>query len=282
MTFRDYIINVYILTDEILKLIKHKHKTNNPKFSDVELITLIIFSMSFRKGDYKITLKEFKENYNDLFPYVPQLPAIVKRAKKLYKLAQVISIILTNLFSEKITTVYIADTKPIPVCKNQRMKRNKKVSGKLYKGNNAAKEWFGFKIGLIVDYYKRPIGYEIIPASKHDINFLKEVKEDSVLIDILNKGTIIADKAFNSKDLKEEFKSLGIELEAIRKKGKVHHKQKDKQEFLKRVRKRIETVFSKLYYMGIEDIRAVSLEGFKAKINFFILALSFATCLGLF
>ncbi|MFN4308940.1 transposase, partial [Sulfurihydrogenibium azorense] len=172
-----------------------------------------------RKGDYKITLKEFKENYNDLFPYVPQLPAIVKRAKKLYKLAQVISIILTNLFSEKITTVYIADTKPIPVCKNQRMKRNKKVSGKLYKGNNAAKEWFGFKIGLIVDYYKRPIGYEIIPASKHDINFLKEVKEDSVLIDILNKGTIIADKAFNSKDLKEEFKSLGIELEAIRKKG---------------------------------------------------------------
>jgi len=34
--------------------------------------------------------------------------------------------------------------------------------------------------------------------------------------------------------------------------------------------------------MGIEDIRAVSLEGFKAKINFFILALSFATCLGLF
>ena len=33
MTFRDYIINVYILTDEILKLIKHKHKTNNPKFS---------------------------------------------------------------------------------------------------------------------------------------------------------------------------------------------------------------------------------------------------------
>ncbi len=175
MTFRDYIINVYILTDEILKLIKHKHKTNKPKFSDVELITLIIFSMSYRKGDYKITLKEFKENYNDLFPYVPQLPAIVKRAKKLYKLAQVISIILTNLFSEKITTVYIADTKPIPVCKNQRMKRNKKVSGKLYKGNNGTREWFGFKIGLIVDYYKRPIGYEIIPASKHDINFLKEL-----------------------------------------------------------------------------------------------------------
>lgn len=39
--------------------------------------------MVFRHGDYKATLKEFKEHYSHLFPYIPNLPAIVKRAKKL-------------------------------------------------------------------------------------------------------------------------------------------------------------------------------------------------------
>lgn len=67
---------------------------------------------------------------------------------------------------------------------------------------------------------------------------------------------------------------MNIELEAI-KKGKVHHKQKEKQTFLKAIRKKIETAFSRLKYMGIEDIKAVSLEGFLTKIHFFILALQF-------
>ncbi len=69
MTFLEIIINVYILTDEILKLIKHKHKTNKPKFSDVELITLIIFSMSYKKrwSKYIRNLKRITMKLHHMF-----------------------------------------------------------------------------------------------------------------------------------------------------------------------------------------------------------------------
>jgi len=113
-----------------------------------------------------------------------------------------------------------------------------------------------------------------MPASKHDINALKEFKKEQTTVDLLNGKILIADKAFNSKQLKEKLRHLNIELQAI-KKGKFHHKQREKQSFLKKVRKKIETVFSRLKYMGIENIKAFSLEGFLTKTYFFILALQF-------
>ena len=274
MTYKDYITTVYVIVDEVLKLIGHKHKTNKPKFSDSELITFLIYCAAFRKGELKSTLKEFKENYSDMFPYVPNLPAIVKRAKKLRKLVKPLIILVKNLLSNKESLIAILDTKPIPVCELTRIKRCKKVSGKLYKGNNGNKEWFGYKLGLIIDGFEQPISFNIMPASKHDINALKDLKEDKTVIDLLRGKVLIADKAFNSKQLKEELKDLDIELKAI-KKGKVNHKQKVKQTFLKAFRKKIETTFSRLKHMGIENIKAVSLEGFLTKIYFFILALQF-------
>jgi chaperonin cofactor prefoldin len=274
MTYKDYITTVYVIVDEVLKLIEHKHKTNKPKFSDSELITFLVYCATFRKGELKSTLKEFKENYSDMFPYVPNLPAIVKRAKKLMKLVKPIIALVKNLLSNKESLIAILDTKPIPVCELSRIKRCKKVSGKLYKGNNGHKQWFGYKLWLIIDGFEQPVSFNIMPASKHDINALKELKEDKTVIDLLGGKVLIADKAFNSKQLEEELESLNIELKAI-KKGKTHHKQKEKQTFLKTVRKKIETTFSRLKYMGIENIKAVSLEGFLTKIHFFILALQF-------
>lgn len=277
MSYENFIITVFVIVSDLLKAMGHRHKTNKPKFSDEELITLLIFSMTFRHGDYTSTLKEFKENYNHLFPYIPNLPAITKRAKKLLPLVKVLNVMIRNLFQDKEVSIYIADTKPIPVCKNQRMKRCKKIQGKTYKGNNGTREWFGFKLCLIVDTDERPVALTIMPASKHDINFLKDIKEDKTVIQLLNGKVIVADKAFNSNSLKEEFKELNIQLEAI-KKGKIEQTEKERQQTLKRIRKKIETAFSRLYWMGIENIKAVSLDGFITKVFFFVLALQIKVC----
>ena len=106
-----------------------------------------------------------------------------------------------------------------------------------------------FFLGLI---WFSPIKLNIL-ISKHDINALKEFKEERTIIDLLNGKILVADKEFNSKQLKEEQKHLNIELDAI-KKGKIHNRQREKQPFLKK--------FSRLKYMGIENIKAVSLEGY--------------------
>ena len=60
------------------------------------------------------------------------------------------------------------------------------MSGKLYKGNNGNREWFGYKLGLIVNGYERPISFNILPASRHSIKTLKQFKEKGTLIDLLN------------------------------------------------------------------------------------------------
>ncbi len=85
-------------------------------------------------------------------------------------------VLVKNLLSDKESIIAILDTKPIPICELIRMKRCKKVRGRIYKGNNGHREWFGYKLGLIIDTYGQPISFSIMPASKHDINVLKEFK----------------------------------------------------------------------------------------------------------
>ncbi|MEZ0322818.1 MAG: transposase [Hydrogenothermaceae bacterium] len=126
------------------------------------------------------------------------------------------------------------------------MKRCKKEKGPLYKGNNGIREWFGFKFCLITDENGLPLFIGILPGSKHDINFLKDLLNNNTMLEYLRNSVITGDKAFNSKELVEQFKNLDISLEPI-KKGKARNKQKERQSFLKRIRKRIETAFSKLY-----------------------------------
>ncbi len=109
------------------------------------------------------------------------------------------------------------------------MKKCKKVKGSEYNGNNGRRKWFGLKLCLMTGENGLPIYYEIIPASKHNINFLKLklLMENETMIQYLKDAVITTDKAFNSKALVEEFKNSYISSELI-KKGKAHHKQKER------------------------------------------------------
>ena len=83
----------------------------------------------------------------------------------------------------------------LSIYKLTKMRRCKRVKGKIYKGNNGNREWFGYKLALIIDTYEEPISFNIISASKHDINALKEFKEEQTIVDLLNGKILIADKA---------------------------------------------------------------------------------------
>ena len=87
-----------------------------------------------------------------------------------------------NLLSNKESIIAILDTKPIPICELTRIKRCKKVKGKIYKGNNGNRERFEYKLRLIIDTYEQPISFNIMPAPKHDINALKKIT-----VDLLNE-----------------------------------------------------------------------------------------------
>ncbi len=132
-----------------------------------------------------------------MFSHVSQLPAIVKRAKRLKNLIKLLIILVKKLLLNKESIIATLDTQPIPICELIRMRRCKRVKGKIYKGNNENREWFGYKLALIIDTNEEPISFNIIPASKHDINVLKEFKEEETIVDLLNGKILIADKAFS-------------------------------------------------------------------------------------
>ncbi len=69
---------IFMIVNEVLKMIEHKHKTNKNSLI-VRLITLLVFASTFRKREIKSLIKESKESYSNMFPYVPQLSAIVKK-----------------------------------------------------------------------------------------------------------------------------------------------------------------------------------------------------------
>ena len=49
------------------------------------------------------------------------------------------------------------------------MRRYKKVKGEIYKGNNGNREWFGYKLALIIDTYEE-LNIELDAIKKRKIH----------------------------------------------------------------------------------------------------------------
>jgi hypothetical protein len=249
------------------QLISYQRRT--PKMSDLELISLSLTSEFlgidsesdlFRKIPEAIFIKIERSVYN-------------RRRRKLVSYLDVLRLKLASYFNE-FEDYFVVDSMPLEICKLSRSYRSKVCKEDVYtfpdKGYCAAQgiHYYGYKLHAICSVEGVFQSIDLSPASVHDINYLKDIKNQ------ISDCTLIGDRGYLSAEIQLNlFETSNIKLNTPMRSNQKEYK---KQPYIfRKKRKRIETLFSQLCdQFMIRRNYAKTFEGFKTRVLAKITALT--------
>jgi hypothetical protein len=236
-----------------------------PRFSDVEVIALSLTAECLSIDSENYLFSKLGKEYQKEFKNIISRRQYNDRRKLLFEKTENVRKLLSERLN-KHSDVFAIDSMPLEICKLSREKRNKlgKESCRHSpdKGYCASqkKYFYGYKLHSVCSASGVIESLDLTKASVHDIHYLKDVKE------LFSNCMIIGDKGYVGRQHQINlFETAGIELEVpLRSNQK---EQKPTMWILKKVRKRIETVFSQLCdQFMIQRNYAKSFTGFKSRI----------------
>lgn len=253
-----------------------KHYPNQPKMSDLEIISLAITSECLGIDSESLLFSKLKKDYADRFKNLIHRTNYNRRRKNLdpwiQRSAQVMSKELEGNSKD-----YVIDSIPIHVCKICRAPRSticRKSKDALKASrsfDSTINQYFvGYKLHLIVSSLGVYQHHKLLPANKHDLTMLKELEYTH-----LSDCVLLGDKAYQSHPMQMKlFDHFQIELSSP-----YRQNQKDFKEYpyqRKITRKRIETCFSQYCDdFNLKRNYAKSFEGINCRITTKIAAMTF-------
>jgi len=261
----DNIVTVFCLIDDILKVMDIKDDIR-AKICNAEILTIGYMAVRYFHGNYY----NAHQSFMDMKPtYKIEYSRFIRRVNNLHYVIDYIFRVLSEIFYKvSKSEIYSVDSFPVEVCKIERSQSCNIYNHKDMKGYNSSKKrWFyGFKVHMVVTTNKEPVHCYISYANEHDVKTAKRY-----LPTMKSNTTVIGDKGYLSKTLKEFLAKLGINLTAIQR----SNMKEDKDYFIKRkLRKKVETVFSIITGRFGNVIKATSIDGFLTKLKLFITAYS--------
>ena len=254
-----------IIKEEINEKGNSLRRGSVPKFSDIEVIALSITSECLGIDSENYLFSKLNNEYRDDFKNLISRRQYNDRRKLLFeKTEQVRSRLSERLNSQ--ADVFAIDSMPLEICKLSREARNKmgKESEKHSpdKGYCASqkKYFFGYKLHSVCSAAGVVQSLDLTKASVHDVHYLKDVQE------LFSNCIITGDKGYIGRGHQINlFETAGIQLEVPLRSNQKD--QKPEMWILKKIRKRIETVFSQLCdQFMIQRNYAKSFTGFKSRI----------------
>jgi hypothetical protein len=254
-----------IIKEEINEKGNYARRGSVPKFSDVEVISLSITSECLGIDSENYLFSKLNNEYRDDFKNLISRRQYNDRRKLLFEKTEQVR----NRLSERLNRqagVFAIDSMPLEICKLSREARNKmgKESEKHSpdKGYCASqkKYFYGYKLHSVCSAAGVVQSLDLTKASVHDVHYLKDVKE------LFSNCIITGDKGYIGREHQINlFETAGIKLEvSLRNNQK---EQKPEVWILKKIRKRIETVFSQLCdQFMMQRNYAKSFTGFKSRI----------------
>jgi len=214
-----------------------------PKFSDVEVIALSLLAECHMINSENYLFQKLNK-FKPLIPHLIDRSNFNRRRRKLSYYTEIVRRYLV----EKLTfgeDTFVIDSMPLPICRFSRAKRLK-----ICKQQNESAPAFGFCAaqGLTFFGYKLHsissldgviTHFDLSKAHVADINFLNDVKEHYA------QCLLLGDKAYLSDPMQTElFEDYGLLLNTPK---RINQKNYIKQPVVfRKVRKRIETIFSQL------------------------------------
>lgn len=200
--------------DNNLKYISQRFSNNsNPEFTDQEILTIMIYSITYERR-FKINeIYNFADNY--LRDWFPMLKSYVAFDKRVNRLANTFNA-LYNLISEQHSpenssdTIRIVDSMPIITCSG---KRAPKVATEIVDKSYCASKslyYHGVKLHLLSSQVKgtlpRPESIIITPASENDLNVFRDNWSK------IPNVSVFADKIYLDKQMQKDMMKIDSEL----------------------------------------------------------------------
>src|SRR6266545_8054402 len=262
-----WIITAFVLIDTLLDRLNHR---SHPlaQVPDSEILTVAVVAAKYYQNHPERALCVLREAH-----YLSGRLDLTRFNRRLHKLADWLAFIATTL-GEVLCTgeVFVIDSLPVPVCRRVRARRCRKVRGRAYCGDCAAKKekFFGWRLHLICTPSGIPVSFQLVPAAFHELTPLHE------LAVVLPPGTrLFGDKAYNSAlDEATVLAETGVRLIPIRKANMQPHAWFVDDIELQDYRHTIETVNSQCEKMGLERLYARTNPGFELKVLASIIALA--------
>jgi Transposase DDE domain len=254
-----------ILCDEINENGNYVRRGTKPRFSDIEVIALSLTAECLSIDSENYLFSKLNKEYNKEFKNMISRRQYNDRRKLLFEKAERVRKLMTERLNMQ-ADVFAIDSMPIEICKLSREQRNKMGKESVHhspdKGYCASqkKYFYGYKLHSVCSAAGVIESLDLTKASVHDVHYLKDVQQ------LFSNCIITGDKGYIGREHQINlFETARIELEVpLRNNQK---EQKPVIRILKKIRKRIETVFSQLCdQFMIQRNYAKSFTGFKSRI----------------
>lgn len=252
------LLTTYLFVSEFLA--KHPglanwRRSNNahPLFTDAEVITIALMQGCLECSCLKKAYLHIQHNHADAFPLLISYPRWIAR---LHALQAVVGHLIPQALAKHRmpARVYIADAKPIPVCKLVRAVHAGllREEGACW-GKSSTGWYFGFKLHVLQHWRGGILWVMLTPANISDL-------DPDVLVELgshLNGGLLLGDQGYQSRPMRSYLKQeVGMGLLTA-----PDLTDKARRRFLHRVRKRIETTLSQLWRQMLDRVFSRSFLG---------------------
>jgi Transposase DDE domain len=264
----DLIVTVYVVIDDVMCALNHRSHAL-ARLSDAEVLLVAVVAAQYFHNHQERTLQVMYR-----LGYLSGHLSISRFNRRLHALAAWLRLLLEALGAVFAAgEAFLLDSLPLPVCRRVRARRCRKVRGREYCGDCAAKreKFFGWRLHLVCTPAGVPVAFDLLPAGLHDLTPVHELT-----VGLATGATVYADKAYTSAaDEASLLADTGVRLVAQRRANMRPNLWADKLA-IRAFRKRIETLNSQLEAMGLQRLRARTTAGFEIKVHASLLALACA------
>ena len=183
-----------------------------------------------------------KKNYSHLFPHLCCRSRYRRRKKNLYLLTELLRAKLEKEIDVGLCENYIADSYPLPVCTFGRANfcKSFRYEETAYGRCPSPKNYYGYKIHVLTTIDGYISRYILGKANEDDREGLYHLTEGLYGI------TILGDKGYSGRAIREAMAEQGITLHALKPSHHKDHWVKHFRHIIFRFRRKIETVFTQL------------------------------------
>jgi len=180
-----------------------KHKRNRATcLSLAELMTLVVLF-------HQIRYRQFKAFYlNHVCAHLrkefPHLPSYQRCVELLPRCAVALAALLDALKGE-CTGISIADSTPIAVCDNLRIRRHRVFKNIAQRGKSSTGWFFGFKLHAVINHCGELLAVRFTAGNVDDRAPVPDMMAGLF-------GKLYADKGYLSKKLSEKLRTTGVDL----------------------------------------------------------------------
>jgi transposase len=158
------------------------------------------------------------------------------------------------------TGLSIADSTPLAVCDNLRIKRHKVFQDVAQRGKSSTGWFYGFKLHAVINHQGEIVAIKLTPGNVDDRKGLLPIVSDLF-------GKMYADKGYIGKEFAQKMKDKGVEIITRVRKNMKEVEHSDFDRALLRKRSLVETVFDELKNLcQIEHTRHRSLMNFSVNL----------------